>query len=307
MEEIHMSVISDHDVDVGGVSTHYRRGGSGARTVLFLHGGLPGVDPYCGGTHIWNGTLERFAADNQVIAIDMLGSGKTGFPAGEGLTIQAMGEHVQKTLAAMDAPPCHVVGHDVGALVAMWLALNATDRVRSISMVASWYAAPFGDRIDPITFNDPPVPLWGRASQYWAFDRVSYTAHHIDDALIDACVEAAGLEGPRKAREVMADPLAQAKFSASMRRAKHQTWTNTRESRYPAPVQIIWGANDPLSAVDNGLKLFHAIARGQVQTQFHQVNQSGNFVFREHPEQFARLVSGFHEGLEATTPEYTYP
>jgi pimeloyl-ACP methyl ester carboxylesterase len=302
-----MSVVKSAQIDVDGVSTHYRRGGEGPRTLLFLHGGLPGIDPYCGGTHIWNGTLELFAADADVIAIDMLGSGKTGFPAGtKALTVRSMGEHVQRTLAAIDAPPCHVLGHDLGSLIAIWLALNATDAVCSISLTNSWYAAPHGDRMDPITFSAPPRPLWGRNSQYWAFDRVSYTAHHIDDALIDASVEAAALEGASRARAVMADPSAQSRFTGSMHRAQYQTWIRTREGRFPRPVQIIWGTHDPLCAIDNGLKLFQAIGRGLVQIQFHQVNRAGSFVFREHPHQFLRLVNGFHEGLAATTPEYTY-
>lgn len=304
-----MSVFTDEVVDVDGVSTYVRRGGSGPRTFLFLQGGLPGVDPYCGGTHIWGGTLERFAVDNEVIAVDMLGTGKTGYPAlGEGLTVQSLVENVTRTLAAVDAPPCHVVGHDLGALVAMSLAANATPRVRTVTLAASWYAGLFGDRIDPLTFKDPPQPLWTRDSQYWALDRISYTPHHIDAALVDACVEAASMEGPRRAQEVMGDPTAQARFMMSIRRAKHQIWSRARdEGVFPVPAQIIWAADDPLASVDSGLMLFRGIARGMVHTQFHQVNRSGSFVFREHADQFQRLINGFQDGLEATTAAHLYP
>ena len=41
---------------------------------------------------------------------------------------------------------------------------------------------PTGDGINDILFDAVPVPLWSRASQVWAFERLSYSHGHIDDA-----------------------------------------------------------------------------------------------------------------------------
>jgi pimeloyl-ACP methyl ester carboxylesterase len=45
---------------------------------------------------------------------------------------------VEGLLAALDLPAAHVVGHSLGGAVAQELALAAPDRVRTLTLIASW-------------------------------------------------------------------------------------------------------------------------------------------------------------------------
>jgi pimeloyl-ACP methyl ester carboxylesterase len=214
-----------------------------------------------------------------------------------------MGEHALATIEQLDIGHCHIVGHDLGGLLALWLAVKAPNRISSASVVASMAAAPTGDWLNDLAFTDPPEPLWSAASQRWALDRVSHQLHHIDDALIGACVEAAGKDGPTKARKHMAGAVARAAFIGSMNRAKTRLWTFSRADRFPCPLQIIWGAQDPLTTYNHGLTLFQTLAQNQPEAQLHLIDRSGSFVFREQPDHFRRVVEAFRQGLAETECE----
>ncbi|WP_336964569.1 alpha/beta hydrolase [Sphingobium aquiterrae] len=289
------------------MATHVITGGAGDTPTLFLHGAIPGISPYCGGAHLWQGMLEGFGTDNRVLAIDLLGSGSTGFKTDEEpLTIDDIGAHALATLEALGVGRVHIVGHDLGGLVGLWIAMNAPDRVASVSVVASAAAAPIGDWVDDLVFLDPPPPFWSPASQRWALERISFTPGHIDAALLDNCVFAAQQPGPIAARKAMANPAARALFSASLSRTKSKLWALARDARFPVPLQVIWAAEDPLTTPAHGLVLFQTIGKSQPEAQYHLVNRSGNFIFREHPKRFQRLIRAFHQGLAMTEPQYRY-
>ncbi|MEO7243248.1 MAG: alpha/beta hydrolase, partial [Variovorax sp.] len=75
-------------LDVAGVSTRVLTQGDAGPTMVFLHGGTPGVTPYCGGSHLWGDVLSAFAADCRVIAMDLPGAGGTDVPEA-GLAVDA--------------------------------------------------------------------------------------------------------------------------------------------------------------------------------------------------------------------------
>ena len=149
-----MNGLQEQTIVVGGQRTRILRGGkSGASTALFLHGGIPGVTPYCSGAHIWGDALTPFTSNLDVIAPDLPGSGGTVAGA-EPLTVDAMGRHVIALLAAASIETADVIGHDLGGLVGIWLALNHPARVRSLSIVASPMSAPTGDSLGRSSFRD---------------------------------------------------------------------------------------------------------------------------------------------------------
>ena len=81
--------------------------------------------------------------------------------------------------AAAQIQSCFVVGHDLGGLIALQLASRSPSIVKGVSIVSSVAAAPTGDGAENLTLAYPPVPLWSRASQRWAFEQLSYSPHHI--------------------------------------------------------------------------------------------------------------------------------
>ncbi|SMF62374.1 Pimeloyl-ACP methyl ester carboxylesterase [Xaviernesmea oryzae] len=293
-----MAAFERHHASIGGVETHYLTGGKGNGPVLMLlHGGSPGLSPFCGGTHLWGGILDRLAETRRLIVPDLLGSGETG-PASGLLTIDAMAEHIIALIEAESRDPVHLLGHDLGGLVALWVAITSPKHLASLTIVSSNAASPTGDGVENLSLISPPAPLWSADSQGWAYDRLSYSHHHIDEALIEASVAAAGKAG-HQAYAKPDLPASDSDLFTSIMRTKSRFFRVGREEGVQVPTQIIWAKNDPLVSVDHGVWLYRIIAAKQRAAQFHLINRSGSFPFREQPDEFLRLLLAFEDGLMA--------
>lgn len=287
-------------VEIAGIPTRLLRGGGGELLpVLFVHGGVPGVTPYCSGSHIWGAVLSAFAQERPVIAVDLPGSGETALPSGELPTVEGAGAHLLATLRRrLGVDRCHLVGHDQGGLIALWAALEQPDIISAVSIVASAVAAPTGDIVENVTLAHPPVPLWGRHSQAWALDRISYKHDHIDRALIDACVGAATVQSYELLHQAMAEGGYYGTYMKSVGRTKSRFYESCRGPGFPVPVQVVWASHDPLSEPARGLALFRDIVPRQPSVVFDLINRSGSLIFRDQPQEFFRSVSAFQNALE---------
>jgi pimeloyl-ACP methyl ester carboxylesterase len=288
-----MSWLNATTTKIGSRQARFLRGGKkDAPAALFLHGGIPGATPFCSGAHIWGDSLLPFAESLDVIVPDCPGSGGTDLGE-EPLTIDAIGSFVLALLAECGVTSVDVVGHDVGGLVGVWLALNRPKTVRSLSIVASPMSAPVGDSLDDILLAAPLPPLWSRESQSWAFERLSYGHMHIDRTLLDACV-AASAGGPHR-EAVTAGAIKP--LAASMARTRSLLWETCRNDGVQVPVQIVWASHDPTTTREAGFVLFDTIAAKQRASQFHVINRAGSLVFREQAAAFHHIVASFGGGV----------
>ncbi|NQW53393.1 MAG: pyrimidine utilization protein D [Rhodospirillales bacterium] len=106
-----------------------------AATVL-LSAGRGGAASY------WTPQLEALAARYRVITYDQCGTGRaraTQLPAGH--AIADMADEVLEILDATATESCHFVGHALGGLVGVDLALRHPNRVRSLTVVNGWATA----------------------------------------------------------------------------------------------------------------------------------------------------------------------
>jgi pimeloyl-ACP methyl ester carboxylesterase len=235
--------------------------------LIFVQAGIAGITPYASGPHIWGDVVQRFP---NAKAIQVEGE---SLPSMIACVVGQLDEGVQ------------LVGHDLGGLIALSAACEAPKRVRSVTAVASIAAAPTGDGVPNLTFAHPPQPLWDRESQRWALERVSYSHHHIDKALLDGCEQAAR-------RQQTVDES----FLPSLMSVKSRFYETCRDG-FPVPAQVIWGMHDPLGTIDHGLWLFRLIAARQAAAQFHVINRAGSLVFREEPDAFHQVLSAFVESV----------
>ena len=108
---------------------------SGADTVL-LSAGLGGAAGY------WTPQIAVLRERYRVITYDQAGTGRaraTELP--QGYSIADMADEVLGILDATKTESCHFVGHALGALAGVELALGQPARVRSLTIVNGWVAA----------------------------------------------------------------------------------------------------------------------------------------------------------------------
>lgn len=112
---------------VEGQPIAYRRAGSGSPMVL-----LHGITTW---SFIWDGLFDALAAHHDVVAVDLLGCGRSG----KGVEVSyALRDHARRTAVLLDTlhlGPVHLVGHDLGGGISQIVAARAPERVATLALV----------------------------------------------------------------------------------------------------------------------------------------------------------------------------
>jgi len=107
----------------------YRLVGEGP-PVLFIQGsGVHGSG--------WGPQIEGLSPRYQCLSFDNRGIGESQ-PRGAAITVEQMAEDALVLMDAAGWPSAHVVGHSLGGLVALHLALSAPTRVRSLALLCTF-------------------------------------------------------------------------------------------------------------------------------------------------------------------------
>ncbi|PZV39544.1 alpha/beta fold hydrolase [Mesorhizobium kowhaii] len=113
--------------------TGFIRAGSGA-PVLLIHGvGMNAT--------IWQGQIASMKDRHDLIAIDMLGHGVSPLPP-ENATLSDFADQALRLLDHLGLASVSIVGHSMGALVALEIALRAPSRVHSIVCLNAVFRRP---------------------------------------------------------------------------------------------------------------------------------------------------------------------
>jgi aminoacrylate hydrolase len=94
-----------------------------------------------GSANYWRPQIDALCARGwQVIVYDQRGTGRSPAELPGDYTIAAMARDVGDVMVAADIARCHFVGHALGGLVGLQLALDAPERVASLSLINAWPA-----------------------------------------------------------------------------------------------------------------------------------------------------------------------
>lgn len=112
---------------------HYEVHGEGQSggTVL-LSSGLGGAGAF------WAPQLEALCRRYRVVTYDQRGTGRSAGPLPDPYSITAMADDVTEILDELGIARCHFVGHALGGLVGLDLALRRPDRIGSLVLVNAW-------------------------------------------------------------------------------------------------------------------------------------------------------------------------
>ena len=145
-------------MSVEGVRLHYLERGEG-RPVVLLHGnGVTGED------FELSGVLGLAAQSHRVIAFDRPGFGYSGRPRGTVWNAARQARLLRQALAAIALEPAVVIGHSWGTLVALALALDYPEAVRSLILLSGYYYPTL--RADVALFSPPAIPVIGDFLRY---------------------------------------------------------------------------------------------------------------------------------------------
>jgi pimeloyl-ACP methyl ester carboxylesterase len=213
---------TDAHADVDGVRLHYVTGGRGDPLVL-----LPSWPQTWWEFHQ---IMPRLAERYRVLAVDLRGMGSSSRPppaaSGRGYDKKTMAADVRALVVGLGLGPVHIVGNDVGSMVAYSFAANHPESTRKLVMLDAPHPFPLFQQIPVLpapgtydldnparsvhpwwfAFNQIPglaeVALQGRyhVVQDWIFDYMA-----VDKSAItphDRAVYAAAYESPEARRAV---------------------------------------------------------------------------------------------------------
>lgn len=115
--------------DVNGLHMYYEIYGQGSPLVL-LHGGMMTIDLN------FATLIPDLATRHQVIGVEMQGHGRTA-DTGREITPAALASDIVGLLDHLGIDQAHVLGHSMGAAVALELGVSYPDRVRSLVPVSA--------------------------------------------------------------------------------------------------------------------------------------------------------------------------
>lgn len=301
-------------VDVDGIRTRYFDGGSGEALVLIHGGQWPATSSADGWAPIFDHLAEHF----HVYAFDKLGHGFTDNPRTDAdFSMDAIIRHADGFIKAVGINRAVLAGHSRGALPVARIAVDRPELVSHLVILDSNTLAPDDPntppREDPPLRQKPPTREEIRAAAMAS--RQSFKKDFLTDSYIEAEYAIAQLpklkEVDRRFREardkwvrehpdlVKQHPSWQRNMGATtwwMYQAKYETLDRIKAGRLKAPTIIIWGFNDPTAPYFLGVNLMETVSKIVPQTELHIINQSGHFVYAEHPQEVTRLITGFING-----------
>lgn len=111
-----------------GAELAYDDGGRGAVAVLFFHG-------WQGNRSVWGGVIASLGDAVRAVDVDLRGSGDSNAAPGA-YALERYSADLQELLAFLGIESVVVVGHSMGAKVALRLAIDAPSLVRALILVA---------------------------------------------------------------------------------------------------------------------------------------------------------------------------
>ena len=247
-------------------------GGTG-EAVLMVHG--------FGASHTsWIGLRPTLEKRYRVIAVDLPGHGYSDKYAGD-YSIKAVANKLLRVLDLKGIKRAHVVAHSWGTAVSLNLAIQAPERVRSLTLMASF----------AYEKQVPPFLVWARAPLMGEFLFSMMWDQRLDDRLAYAFYDANKFATPAvtdKAKKVFKRPGVLAAALAAARGIRF----SDMEPRYPelqVPVLIISGREDRVTRMAAARQL-----NADLPDSRHKVIPlCGHMIPVEHPNKVLRHLRRF--------------
>jgi pimeloyl-ACP methyl ester carboxylesterase len=259
----------------------------GGEPALFLHG-----FSLC--TAHWAPLMSRLPSLRS-IAIDMPGHGGSGAVDYDGVDLRGwFKEMLTSCLNELGVESAHIIGHSQGAMIGMWLALDAPERVRSLVAIGT-PALAFGARLQQLRMLALPgigpvlvsIPARIPESMFGRMISVNMGRNAVDTA--PDLVRAAQLAQRRAGFGKTVSTYLREMFKGAASEPPRYVLSDEELGRIQPPVLILWGEDDghyqPIAEAKSKAAL--------IPNARFEVVQGGHEPWLDDLEQCAELVSAF--------------
>jgi pimeloyl-ACP methyl ester carboxylesterase len=279
-------------IHVGSLRVHHMHGGRGT-PVLFIHG--LGSSGYME----WRFNLEFAAARHRVYAPDLPGFGRTEKPRAR-YGIPYFTRFIDRYMEDRGLRSAAVIGASLGGRIALELALEYPKRVRKLVLVN---ALGLGRPNVQLTYGLMTLPRVGEAFMKFASDAVRWAPRPMIRR-VAARYAGAGRSVNRtmdddyfaNLRELYAADGYPSAYLATIRSLvtpksllSADYDLSQRLGEVKVPVQLIWGANDPLFPVAHAARAHTLFGRSRLAV----LEGAGHTPQSERPEEFNRVLGNF--------------
>ena len=282
-------------VDIGSLRAHQTYGGRGS-PVVFIHG--LGSSGYME----WRHTLESVATRHRVFAPDLPGFGRSDKPRVR-YTIPYFARFVRRYMENRGLRSAALVGTSLGGRIALEVALEEPKRVRKLVLVNTLGLGRPQVRGPQIAYGLVTLPRIGEAMMRaardalrWAPPRVirgvagrysgvsSNLERTMDDDYLHDLREMYREDG---FHDAYLSTIRQLVNPRALLGGHHDVTQRLNELKIP--VQIIWGADDPLFPVAHASRAHSLIGRAKLAV----IDGAGHTPQAERPEEFNRVLHDF--------------
>ncbi len=264
------------DVTARGIRTRILQSGSGSPLVL-IHG-------FLSNHHTFDDVAPSLARSFQLVTVDLPGFGGSEKPPPSRFdyTIEAFAEVVTDVIAALQIGRCHVVGHGLGAAIALTLASEHPEFVDHLALVSPEI---YPGTLPPLT-RIMRLPLaggvlfkqvLGRSLFHSLFLKYQYAPGHIVPAeRVDLYYDPFG------------EPAARESAFAVLRAQLDMRPAIARLTRIKSPTLVLWGRADRRLSAEFAPRLVR-----QLQTAYLEYIDSGHSPHEEKPDLFVSSLERF--------------
>ncbi len=268
--------LQDGELDL---QLHYNDIGSGAETVVMLHGSGPGATGWAN----FSRNVEPFVnAGYRVILLDCPGWGKSDTIVNTGSRSDLNARALKGLMDTIGLEKAHIVGNSMGAHSTVAFALANPTRVGKLILMGGGTGGPSqfvpmpteGIKLIGQLYRNPTIDNLKKMMNVFVYD-----ASHLTEELYEA-----RLNNMLNRRDHLEN------FVKSLEaNPKQFPDYGHRLGEIKTPTLVVWGRDDRFVPLDVGLRLIWGIPNAQL----HVFNQCGHWAQWEHADTFNRMVLDF--------------
>lgn len=268
--------LQDGELDL---QLHYNDIGSGAETVVMLHGSGPGATGWAN----FSRNVEPFVnAGYRVILLDCPGWGKSDTIVNTGSRSDLNARALKGLMDTIGLEKAHIVGNSMGAHSTVAFALANPTRVGKLILMGGGTGGPSqfvpmpteGIKLIGQLYRNPTIDNLKKMMNVFVYD-----ASHLTEELYEA-----RLNNMLNRRDHLEN------FVKSLEaNPKQFPDYGNRLGEIKTPTLVVWGRDDRFVPLDVGLRLIWGIPNAQL----HVFNQCGHWAQWEHADTFNRMVLDF--------------